>query len=290
MTVPELRLPSPHQEISDELLSTHDVRLHLKRDDLIHPDFVGNKWRKLKYNIYVARNTNASTLLTFGGAYSNHIRAVAAAGYYIGFNTIGVIRGEQHTPLNPSLAYARRCGMSLTYMDRSTYRNKTDPEVLQSLRNQFGEFYLIPEGGTNYAGVCGCAEIVPEINQNFDAICCASGTGGTLAGVASSLASHQYAIGFAALQQSTFLYSNVTNLQIEAFGQATTNWTIEQNFTFGGYAKRTASLDTFIRYFKQRHNIQLDWVYEAKMMYGIYDLIEHGTVPKGSVIVALLAG
>src|ERR671939_2227301 len=136
----ELLLPSPLVELHDESLASREVRLFLKRDDLIHPELPGNKWRKLKYNLAEAANSGHRTLLTFGGAYSNHIRAVAAAGHYFGFATIGVIRGEEHLPLNPTLAYARAQGMTLTYLDRTTYRDKRSPAVLDALRQRFGEF------------------------------------------------------------------------------------------------------------------------------------------------------
>lgn len=178
------QLPSPVVEVRDERLSRSGVRLLVKRDDLIHPEIPGNKWRKLKYNLAVARERGAGTLLTFGGAYSNHIRATAAAGHYLGFSTIGVIRGEERLPLNPSLAYAIGRGMRLIYVDRTTYRHKREPEVIDGLRQRFGDFYLLPEGGSNALAVCGCAEIPAEIDESFDVICCAVGTGGTLAGIA----------------------------------------------------------------------------------------------------------
>ena len=177
-----LRVPSPLQEPHDKRLGDAGVRLLLKRDDLINPDVPGNKWRKLKYNLAEAERLGHHTLLTFGGAYSNHIRAIAAAADRFGFATIGVIRGEEHVPLNDSLAYAMSKGMRLTYLDRATYRQKRDPAVIARLRQVFGDFYLVPEGGSNGLGVRGCAEIPAEIPGDFNVICCPSGTGGTLAG------------------------------------------------------------------------------------------------------------
>src|SRR5207253_3732925 len=142
------------------------------RDDLIHPEIPGNKWRKLKYNLAAATREGREVLLTFGGAYSNHVRATAAAGYYFGFSTVGVIRGEEHLPLNPTLAFAVDHGMQLTYMDRQTYRDKDDPAVMAELRRSFGDFYLLPEGGSNACAVRGCAEMPAEIRMGFDVICC----------------------------------------------------------------------------------------------------------------------
>lgn len=177
-------LPSPVQELHDERVARRRVRLFLKRDDLIHPDLPGNKWRKLEYNLADAAACGARTLLTFGGAYSNHIRAVAAAGHHFGFATVGVIRGEEHLPLNPTLAFAVAHGMTLTYLDRTTYRAKNTPAVVSSLRHRFGEFFLLPEGGSNAAAVRGVAKLPAELTIPYDVVCCPCGTGGTLAGIA----------------------------------------------------------------------------------------------------------
>lgn len=175
------------------------MRLLLKRDDFISPDVPGTKWRKLKYNLTAARAEGHTTLLTFGGAYSNHIRAVAAAGRACGFRTIGVIRGERHEPLNWSLSYATSQGMQLTYLDRGTYRHKHELPVLDGLREHFGDVYVLPEGGSNALALRGCAELPTEL-PGFDVICCACGTGGTLAGIASGLQPGQSALGFSALK------------------------------------------------------------------------------------------
>lgn len=276
-----LQVPSPLVELHDERLK--DVRLFLKRDDLIHPKLPGNKWRKLKYNLEAARAEGASTLLTFGGAYSNHIRAVAAAGRFFDFQTIGVIRGEEHLPLNESLSFAVESGMRLTYMDRTTYRSKTEPAVEDQLREEFGDFYLVPEGGSNALALRGCAELVTEIGKSFDVICCPCGTGGTLTGIASALTPGQRALGFSALKGGEFLNENVTLSQAAAFGQSSENWSIETEFHFGGFAKRTPELDAFIADFAALHGITLEWVYVAKMMYGVFELIQRGRFAPGTV-------
>lgn len=290
MVFPALRFPSPLEEVSEDFLSRSGITLHLKRDDLIHEDLPGNKWRKLKYNLATARAEGATTLLTFGGAYSHHIRAVAAAGYYFDFATIGIIRGEEHLPLNPTLSYASEHGMKLSHLDRTSYRNKTDASVISSLTSTFGDFYLIPEGGGNAEGVRGAAEVVDELPLDFDYVCCSCGTGGTLAGIASGLGNTKTAIGFAALKGASGLDDDVSHFQSTAFGAPTNNWSIEHGYAFGGYAKRTDTLNSFIDRFHRRHNVRLDWVYEAKMMYGLYDLIDRGTVSRGTTIVALIAG
>jgi 1-aminocyclopropane-1-carboxylate deaminase len=281
----DVRLPSPLVELIDDRLEPRGVRLYLKRDDLIHPEIPGNKWRKLKYNLAAAREQGHTRLLTFGGAFSNHIRAVAAAGYYTGFATVGVIRGEEHEPLN-----AASRGMRLTYLDRSTYRRKSDPAVVAALLDEFGPCFVVPEGGSNALGVRGSAELPAEITTGFAVICCACGTGGTLAGVAAGLReSAQRAVGFAVLKGGQFLDEEVRRLQRDAFGSATSNWSIDYDFHFGGYAKRSAHLNEFIADFKARHGVTLDWVYEAKMMYGLVARIGAGDFPVETTIVAVLS-
>lgn len=285
-----VRLPSPLVELHDERLDQHELRLYLKRDDLIHPEVPGNKWRKLKYNLVAARQEGHAQLLTFGGAFSNHIRAVAAAGRALGFATVGIVRGEEHLPLNDSLAYAVSKGMRLSYMDRSAYRQKSDREVLAALVDEIGPSYVVPEGGSNALGVRGCAELPGELDLQFDVICCASGTGTTLAGVAAGLEGrHQRALGFAVLKGGRFLDDEVRRLQREAFDAVTDNWSIDVDFHFGGYAKRTAALDEFIVDFQARHDITLDWVYEAKMMSGLFTRIAAGAFSSGTTIVAVLS-
>jgi 1-aminocyclopropane-1-carboxylate deaminase len=282
-------LPSPLVELRDDRLAPHGVHLQLKRDDLINPEIPGNKWRKLRYNLEAAREQGFSTILTFGGAFSNHIRATAAAGRHFGLETVGVIRGEEHRPLNDSLAYAVERGMTLTYLDRATYRRKTEPDVLAALRHQFGPCYVLPEGGSNGLAVRGTAELVSEITTDFDVICCATGTGGTLAGIAAGLAAPQRALGFAVLKGGQFLEEEVRRLQQEAYGVATANWSVETDFHFGGYAKRTSALDSFIADFNERHGVVPDWVYEAKMLYGLFTRIEAGAFARGTRVIAVLS-
>jgi 1-aminocyclopropane-1-carboxylate deaminase len=212
----------------------------------------------------------------------------AAAGARYGFATIGVIRGEEHLPLNPTLSFAVRSGMQLTYLDRTTYREKQSPEVIAGLHDRFGDFYLLPEGGSNALAVRGCAELPPEVDRDFDVITCAVGTGGTLAGIAAGLPAGTQAVGFAALKGGAFLVDDVRRLQDDA-GTVTSNWSIELDYHFGGYARRGPELDQFIEEFRARHGLTLDGIYEAKMMFGLYQLIEAGRFNAGTVIVALIA-
>jgi 1-aminocyclopropane-1-carboxylate deaminase len=285
-----LRLPSPVERLRDDRLRHKGVDILLKRDDLIHPEISGNKWRKLKYNLMAAAAQGHHTLLTFGGAYSNHIRATAAAGGCCGFSTIGVVRGEEHLPLNPSLTYAVSRGMRLTYADRGTYRRKSDADVIAALQEEFGSFYLLPEGGTNELAVRGCSEIPAEIEAEFDIICCPCGTGGTLAGIAAGLKGGQRAIGFSTLKGGEFLAGEVSELQQRTFSSCSGNWRIEHEFHFGGFARSTVDLELFAGDFLARHGIALEWVYVAKMMYGIYVLAERGAFDPGSRVVAVITG
>lgn len=286
----DVLLLSPIEELHDDRLSLHGIRLLLKRDDLIDPDIPGNKWRKLKYNLAAAKESGQSRLLTFGGAYSNHIRATAAAGRRYGFETIGVVRGEPREPLNPVLEYATSQGMRLVYMDRAMYRRKTEPTVIGGLRARFGDFYLLPEGGSNPAAVRGCAEILGEIEQPFDVVCCPVGTGGTLAGIAAGLGSGQRAIGFAALKGAGFLTGEVAELQQQTYGHSAGDWVVNLDHHFGGYAKHPAELDAFTADFEERHGLRLDWVYVAKMMHGIFAMAESGELPSGATVAAVITG
>ncbi|WP_179848777.1 1-aminocyclopropane-1-carboxylate deaminase/D-cysteine desulfhydrase [Actinomadura luteofluorescens] len=284
MTPPERT--SPVVELADERAARRGLRLFLKRDDLIHPELPGNKWRKLRHNIGPARGHG--TLLTFGGAYSNHIRAVAAAGRIHGFATIGVIRGEEHLPLNDTLARAESMGMRLAYMDRATYRRKHEPDVVEALRERWGGFYLLPEGGSNAAAVRGCAELGAEV-PGFDVVCCPCGTGGTLAGLAAGLAPGQRAVGFSVLRGG-FMTGEVARLQRETYGERRGDWSVEDGFHFGGYARTAPELDAFADDFAGRHGIVLDRIYTAKMMFGVLALAERGAFPEGARILAVITG
>ncbi|NJP90066.1 pyridoxal-phosphate dependent enzyme [Nonomuraea sp. FMUSA5-5] len=261
----------------DELL---DPRLGQVRVFLVHDD---NKPRKLKYNL--GPEQTGRRVLAFGGAHSNLIRAVAEAGARHGAETIGVIRGEEHLPLNPTLARAAARGMTLTYLDRSTYRRKHTEEVLASLRARWGsDVVILPEGGSNAAAVRGCAELPAEIGHDFDVICCPVGTGGTLAGISAGLPPGKRALGFAVLKGAGFLEGEVARLQREAYGRTWDNWSIDLDHHFGGYARTTPALDAFAA----RHGVER--IYVAKMLHGILDLADRGAFAPGTRVVAVVTG
>jgi len=287
--------PSPLQRLQSPFLEQANIQLYVKRDDLIHPQFGGNKWRKLKYNLEYAREKQFDTLLTFGGAWSNHIYATAAAGKHFGFSTVGLIRGEEHKPLNTTLSFAKDCGMQLHYINRTEYRHKTEAAYQNKIKQQFGDVYILPEGGSNSLALRGCAETVKEISNEiekpFDFICCASGTGATLAGLISAINLGQTAIGFSALKGGEFLNHEVeTFLQREKTNSSTKNWRIETGFHFGGYAKINDALIQFMSEFQLQYGFALDAVYTGKMFYGLFELIKAKRFKPGTSIIAIHSG
>lgn len=281
---------TPLTEIDDPIIRKSNLKLFLKREDLIHLHISGNKWYKLKYNLTEAKKCGYKKLLTFGGAYSNHIYATASAGKEFGFETIGVIRGEEHLPLNPTLSFAKLCGMEFYYLSRTLYRNKYDEKILSELKDEFGDFYLIPEGGSNYLAVKGCSEIISGIQIPFDFICTASGTGGTLAGLALGLNSKSKAIGFSVLKGGGFLRDNVKNLLSHFRKENSDDWDIITDYHFGGYARTNSELNNFCLEFYKQNKIEIEPIYTGKMLWGVFDLIHKNYFPENSTIIALHSG
>ncbi len=289
---------SPLRELTDSLLTVRHVRLWVKRDDLLaqraEDAFCGNKWRKLQYNLLEAKQFQIRTLLTFGGAYSNHLAAVAQAGALFDFATIGVVRSEADSKaLNPTLQFCADCGMQLHFVSRAAYRAKNDPAFLAQLRNLFGEHYLLPEGGTNALAIKGCAALPAEIQEQMegnlpDYIAVACGTGGTLAGIVQGLVGRSQVLGFSVLK-GDFLEQEVVRL-LSANGTNWHNWQINREYHFGGYAKFQPALIEFINHFRQQHAIPLDPIYTGKLFFGLFDLIDRGYFPSGSTIVAVHTG
>lgn len=282
------------QKIHFQKLTNKEIKLFVKRDDLLHPKISGNKWRKLKYNMLQMQQEKKQTLLTFGGAFSNHIAATAAAGRECGFKTIGIIRGEEHLPLNPTLQYAVNSGMQLKYISRTAYKHKDDINFQEQLKREYGEVYILPEGGTNEYALLGCAEIIQEVEEQNtidfpDYFCVSCGTGGTMAGMILGLKNRSNIIGFSALK-GNFLTGEVNALIHKKEAVNYTNWQINNDYHCGGYAKFTPELVHFINEFKKDHQIQLDPIYTGKMMMGIFDLIDKDYFPRGSSILAIHTG
>ncbi|MGE0562180.1 MAG: 1-aminocyclopropane-1-carboxylate deaminase/D-cysteine desulfhydrase [Flavobacteriales bacterium] len=286
----------PIQEVVEDFLAERNIRLFVLREDLIHQEISGNKWRKLKYNIQEAKNQGFNRIVTFGGAYSNHIAATAAAGKHFGIETIGIIRGEETLPLNITLQFAAENGMKFKYVARSFYRDeKYHPTFLEELKNEFGAFYLVPEGGSNTFAVKGCIEIANNITEDFDVITCACGTGGTIAGIIASLDNSKEIVGFPALKGGDFLAKDISDLlksYSETFGKIIPNhnWKLNTDYHFGGYGKITNELVDFVNEIKAKHQIPLDLIYTGKMMFGIFHLAKTTGKLNGKNIVVVHTG
>ncbi|WP_081211749.1 1-aminocyclopropane-1-carboxylate deaminase/D-cysteine desulfhydrase [Salegentibacter sediminis] len=283
----EIDISSENQFITD---FPNNISLFIKREDQLHPEVSGNKFRKIKYNLQEALRQRKETILTFGGAYSNHITATAAVGKISGIKTIGVIRGEElgeDLPKtlegNPSLKFAYSCGMQLHFISRQQYREKTTDAFQQKLRDKFGDFYMLPEGGTNELAVKGCKEILGPGDEEFDYICCAVGTGGTISGIIKASGKDQRILGFPALK-GDFLSEEIRKYTYK------NNWELILNYHFGGYAKVNSELINFINKFKKKYQIPLDPIYTGKLVFGIFDQIKKGEFPAGSKILAIHTG
>lgn len=275
-----------NQKINLPILDKKGITFFVKREDAIHPLISGNKYRKLKYNIEKAKNQNVTTLLTFGGAYSNHIAATAFAGKKHHFKTIGIIRGEELVAkwkANPTLKLAKEHGMHFHFVSRESYRKKETPDFLYNLQKEYGDFYLIPEGGTNELAVKGCREILKETDANFNIICACVGTGGTLAGLINTVKPNQTVLGFPVLK-GDFLKND-----IRKFAQ-NENWRLIPDYHFGGYAKFTAELVNFVNNFKEKTGIPLEPIYTGKLFYGLMDLIAKDYFKRGTRILAIHSG
>lgn len=286
----EIQKPSKNQQIHLPVLEEKKVELFIKREDLIHPFVSGNKFRKLKYNLRAAKEQQKETLLTFGGAFSNHIVATAIAAQLNGFKSIGIIRGEElghdltkTLASNATLREAHKNGMIFKFVSRQAYREKSERPFLNQLKETYGDFYLIPEGGTNSLAIKGCEEILTKEDSKFDYICCAIGTGGTISGLINAATAHQKVIGFPALK-GEFLAT-----EIEKF-TAKENWHLATSYHFGGYAKYNEVLIRFINQFSKENQIVFDPIYTGKMLFGILDLIAKDHFPVNSKIVAIHTG
>ena len=264
----------------------NEITLHVKREDLVHPFVSGNKFRKLKYNLLQAKAEGKTKILTFGGAFSNHIAAVAYTGMENDLETIGIIRGDELVSKileNPTLTFAQNCGMKFKFVTREGYRAKATALFIEELKEHYGDFYLVPEGGTNWYAVKGCEEILTNEDSDFTHICCAIGTGGTISGLINSANSNQKIIGFPALK-GDFLSDDIRKFV------SNSNWELQMDYHFGGYAKINNELIRFINDFYKQTNIPLDPIYTGKMMFGIMDLINKGHFPKGAKIIAIHTG
>ena len=282
---------TPLQKINDPLIAAFGVELYLKRDDLLHPQVSGNKWRKLKYNFLQAQQLGFNKIITFGGAYSNHIAATAAAGKALGVQTVGIIRGnELHSHSNPTLSLAAANGMELIFVSREEYREK------QNLIETYGNgSYPLPEGGSNDLAIKGVAEVVPEIIEQLGFrptyLATALGTGGTFAGLCGQTNVETRVLGFAVLKNGQYLLDDINHWISQEQPFKNVSYEIFWDFHCGGYGKITPDLQHFMSYFEQETGILLDPTYTAKMLFWLYELIKRGDFFKaGDTIVALHTG
>jgi 1-aminocyclopropane-1-carboxylate deaminase len=282
---------TPVIEINHPLLKEAGIQLLVKREDLNHPLISGNKWWKLKYNLKAAVEQNFDTVLTFGGAFSNHIYATAAACREVDLKSIGIIRGERHYPLNPTLSFAQSSGMDLHYVARSTYRLKNEQTFLQELENQFGKFFFVPEGGTNDYGIKGAQEFVTKISPLFfDIVFVPVGTAGTITGIIAGMNGKKKIIGIPVLKAAEFQKSEIINLLQNFCNKQFNNWMLLTEYHHGGYAKTTGKLMEFILMMRHQHNLPLDQVYTGKLIYAIFEEVKKGSFSRGTTILALHTG
>jgi 1-aminocyclopropane-1-carboxylate deaminase len=273
-------------KVDDPFLDNHQINLWLKRDDLLHPIISGNKWRKLKYNLKEAMSMGADTLISMGGAYSNHLHALAYTGKMLGLKTIGIIRGERPETLTPTLLDMETWGMELRYITRSEYRQYRNYKQWHDLPDIAPGQYWLPEGGANNLALKGIAELVDEIDIHYDTLCVACGTGATFAGLINATSAQISVLGFAALKNAGFLHADVQSLLFEN----SHHWDIFLDYHFGGFAKLNSELALFMTEFERKTSIPLEPVYTGKMLYGIYDLIAKDYFKPGERIIALHTG
>lgn len=278
--------PSILSRIDNPLLAQDRIELWMKRDDLLHPVISGNKWRKLKYCLDQALSMGSNTVISMGGAYSNHLHALAYVGMALGLKTAGLIRGERPEPLTPTLRDCQSWGMELRFVSRSDYRllrQYREYDALPGIRP--GEYWL-PEGGAHSLALEGIKEGIEEIELPYDVLCLPCGTGTTLAGCVSAVSERVSVIGFAAVKNAGYLTDEVEKLLQRPY----TNWTVNHDYHFGGFARTTSELSQFINEFELKHKIELEPVYSGKMIYALYDLIAKNHFQPGQRVIALHTG
>ena len=284
------------QQLNDSLFEDKGITVSMLREDLLHPDISGNKWRKLKYNLLRAEQKQCEAILTFGGAFSNHIAATAAAGKAFGVKTVGIIRGEDADLSNSTLAYASDCGMEIHCVSRDVYKQKNESAYRHKLRQRFGNIWIVPEGGANYEGVNGCTEILTEQTRDYNIIAVSCGTGTTLAGMALSLQPHQQLLGFPALKGKGYLRKEVfQHLKWFLMDDALAEEYLEdvqfhEAYHFGGFGKMDPTLVQFMNSFYQKHRIRLDGLYTGKMLFGLYDLVQADAFQQGDKLLVVHTG
>lgn len=278
---------TPIQQIYSDSFKKRNLFISIKRDDQLHPLLSGNKWRKLKYNLLEMQRLGKTELVTFGGAFSNHIHACAAAGKLFNIQTHGIIRGPHLDSNNPSLQFAAQCGMQLKAVTRLEYKKRHDHDYLTKLQQRFPNAYILPEGGTNQAAIPGCKELAESL-PDHDYLICPTGSGGTLAGLIEGRKTSTEILGIAVLKQAEYLMNEIKALSPKACQQ--TNWQLLTQFHDGGYGKFSAQLWQFCKQMQSEYQLPLEPIYSGKMMYALWQLIEQDYFPSGSKIIAVHTG
>ncbi|MDX2361611.1 MAG: pyridoxal-phosphate dependent enzyme [Crocinitomicaceae bacterium] len=261
-------------------LQDRGIKLLVKRDDLIDDQVSGNKWRKLKFNVELCKARKNEGILTFGGAYSNHLIATASACNRVGLKSIGIVRGDELNPKsNDTLSACHELGMKLIFVSRQEYLMKNEKAYHEHLSMENPNFFIVPEGGANYYGIIGCQEIIKEIDQPFDAVFVAQGTSTTSCGIASCLSNDQKLHVVPALKG----YDSIGEMRsLFSKGGLDQDWIdyqmekviVHSEGHFGGYGKYTAELLAFIQTFYQEHHIKLDPIYTGKAMYTLLNELQ----------------
>ena len=285
---------TPVQRLQAPLFDRQGVEFWVKRDDLIDAEIPGNKWRKLKYNLIAARQAGYSRLLTFGGAYSNHLHAVAHAGRRFGFETVGIVRGEAPPTLNNTLRQCRACGMDLHFISRKEYKQINTTAYIDQLKAQFGDVCVIPQGGSNALATRGCGELAEEINHQLEYpayIATACGTGGTLAGMIRAAKVEQQLLGIVVLKGASALANDIELLpQPEKPALLSASWRLIHDYHFGGYAKIPAPLKGFVTEFNAQFGFKIEPIYTGKLFFGLFELVLQGYFEPGTRLVAVHTG
>ncbi len=290
-------LPSPIHEIRLKVFQQSGIQVLLKREDLIHPVVSGNKSRKLKYHLLEISEAKQKGFFTFGGPFSNHLLAAAWMGKEHQLDTVGFIRGEEADLDNPTLRESRKLDMTLIPISREAYARKNDPAFLAEISGDYPDLRPVPEGGSGAAGVRGCTEILQEVNQPYDFVCCPLGTGTTFAGLIAATPLSAQLLGFPAIAGGHYLKNEVeTALSqfFDSYSQFAKSelpfWSLNHDYAFGGFGKMNADLVAFMNQFWEETGIPLDPIYTGKMMYGLVDLAAKGYFPKGSTVLAIHTG
>ncbi|MBN1006823.1 1-aminocyclopropane-1-carboxylate deaminase/D-cysteine desulfhydrase [Amphritea pacifica] len=293
-TLPVVLLQQPEIPVEKVLLPEFEqagVQLDLLRLDLIHPLISGNKWFKLKYALEAVQASDCHRVLSFGGAWSNHLHALAYAGYELGIETIGVIRGERPAQLSATLMDAVGWGMTLEFVSRNQYRNKYDEQFNTALQQKYGDFHCLPEGGSGEWVVAGCREIISLFKAtDYQLICCACGTGGTLAGLIAEKPEGVELLGVPVLKGAEFLYHDIRQMLARAEERDPGGWLLDLSSHEGGYARVSVELVDALRHFRECSGIELEPVYSGKAFLALQRKLARGELPPGSRVMLIHTG